>query len=319
MAVTDDMCLECFDQAYRFCELCGKVIRNVLHTEDNGVNVTYRWDGLSICFSCYESHYYRRANWKPTPAPWSEVSYDKIGSERKFGAELETSYCPEWEELRGRTFFGAKDDCSIRGKEFDSPVLYGDEGLDHLRELLTYAEQEEWEVDSDCGCHTHYDMRGLSYEQLCSVAYAYRKSVAVWKALVNPDRRDHSYSQAYYWTCNDFKQVKERNTTFNSLLCDLGAGAYEYVRFSAYTAHNTFENRMLEGCLDADTLCAWIKLNCLFIDNVKDMSIEEIDRYFGRGQRQSHFGPMCNLIGDADLTAWMRRRGEENGRPFNPA
>lgn len=313
MAVVGDMCLKCFDRGYRFCELCGDVIRR----EESTYAGTCQWQGLNVCCPCHERRNWNGSNWKPTPVPWSKVSYDKIGSKRKYGVEIETSWCPEWEKLHDNTYFGAKDDCSVSGKEFDSPVLYGDEGLDHLREFLAYAEDNDWEVDRQCGCHTHYDMRGLSYKQLCSVAYAYRKSVAVWKALVHPNRRDHEYSHNYHWSCADFKHNVERSDNFTELLSRLSPSCYEYIRLSAYRHHNTFEVRMLEGCLDAETLCNWIKLNCLFIDNVKDMSITEIDLFFGPGQRQEHFGPMCDLIDDADLTAWMRCRGKQNDRPFN--
>jgi hypothetical protein len=317
MSAVGDMCMACFDREYRLCESCGKIIQRAVYDVNSGnYSNTFIFDGLKLCFNCSEARRYDRSNWEPTPAPWSKVSYDKIGSRRKFGVELETSSCDDWEQLRGRTYFGAKDDCSVSGKEFDSPVLYGDEGLDHLRDILAFAEEHYWEVNYDCGCHTHYDVRDLNYEQLCSVAYAYRKSVAVWKALVSPDRRDHEYSNNYNWTCSDFKRVKDRHTEFSALLCGLEMQSYEYVRFHAYTRHNTFENRMLEGCLDADTLCAWIKLNCRFIDAVKDMSIREIDAHFGRGQRQGHVGPFCALLDDSDLTDWVVRRGEENGRPF---
>ncbi|MHC4117553.1 MAG: amidoligase family protein [Planctomycetota bacterium] len=314
-AVMGDVCLECFDAKYRFCENCGKVIAQ--SGDHCLLNRTVYHDGRNLCFQCYDWALYgeRGSNWRPVPFGVSFATYGKIGSTRKYGVEIETASCEGWEELSGNTRFGAKDDCTVNGKEFDSPVLYGDEGLDAIRAFLSHGENNDWHADEDCGCHTHYDVRDLSYDQLCSVTYAYRKSVAVWKALVAEWRRHHDYSRPYEWTCADFKRAAARNSSYSHLLCDLERDSYEYVRFSAYSAHNTFENRMLEGTCDAELICNWIKLNCRFIDAVKDMSIEEIDAHFGRGQRHEHVGPFCELVGD-DLTDFIYDRAEKNGRPF---
>jgi len=314
-SVFDGICLECYEAKFVVCERCGELVPKTGRHEWSS-NRAHTFEGMTVCYRCQDVlRWGSPCDWRPTPLDISFATYDKIGSTRKFGVEIETASCDNYVELHGRTPFGAKDDCTVNGKEFDSPVLYGDEGLGIIRNFLAFGEDNGWYADSHCGCHTHYDVRDLNYEQLCSVAYAYRKSVAVWKALVDQERVDGDYSANYSWTCADFKRVKSENNDFGRLVRQLYTGSYEYVRLSAYMYHNTFENRMLEGTCDAELICNWIKLNCRFIDAVKDMSIEEIDRHFGRGQRQEHVGPFCELVGD-DLTDFVYERGRENGRPF---
>jgi hypothetical protein len=193
--------------------------------------------------------------------------------------------------------------------------LYGDEGLDYIDEFLQFGEQNGWDADDACGCHTHYDMRGETNDQLKSVAYAYRRSIKVWKALVPSRRRDGSYSGAPHWTCSDFRrQCRERNRSFGDVIDGLGCERYEMVNLTAYYDHKTFEVRALEGTCDAKVICNWITVNCRFIDAVKDMSFDEIDELFD-GSRSAQFEALAHLIDDADIIAWLKQRARDNGQP----
>jgi len=321
-SVLNGVCLECFDQKFCFCEDCGKILRQ----HNSGPPYygpherSYNYHGQTFCYDCHyyytEAQRYGNDRWRPTAFDLSFVSYERIGSKRKFGVEIETSNCDNYRELYHRTKFGCKADCTVSGLEFDSPVLYGDEGLDYIVEFLQFGEQNGWDVDGNCGCHTHYDMRAESDDQLKSVAYAYRKSIAIWKALVPERRHDGSYSHVPCWTCNDFRyQCVEHNCSFDDIIDALNCDRYEMVNLTAYYDHKTFEVRALEGTCDAETICNWITVNCRFIDAVKDMSFDEIDELFD-GERQDQFKALSNLIDDDGLITWLKRRARNNGQPI---
>ena len=93
-------------------------------------------------------------------------NFVEIGSRRRFGVELETSKCPDHEDIRDDTCFGCKEDGSIDGKEFISPPLSSDRGLEAIRHFCEVA--QKFEVDKKCGFHLHLDMTGESVESVKS-------------------------------------------------------------------------------------------------------------------------------------------------------
>jgi len=315
-SVATAICLECFDREYAFCEECGQILRQ--HEgpiRRSQYPRTYRYNGQTLCPDCN----YRIAgrasdsSWRPEPLDVSVTTYDRIGSKRKFGVEIETAYCDQYRRLHGRTKFGAKTDCTVSGMEFDSPILYGDAGLATIEEFLAFGREHDWYADSDCGCHTHYDMRDESLDQLCSIAYAYRKTQEVWCRLLPRSRREGSYSHRARWNIDEFRGAVDsarrstRSEPFTEVVSYLSCDRYEMVNLTAYYDHHTFEVRSLEGSVDPETICNWIAVNCRFMDAVKDMSLADIDELFG-GTRDECFEALTDLIGDDDLNDWLEGR-----------
>jgi hypothetical protein len=317
MSVYGGICDDCIDKHYIICGLCGTPVDH--------------WDAISLIqaphqryghaagdvwlsdhhFCCYECYNAVRRNdmWRPTPLDVSIATYDKVGSTRKFGVEVETSYCPGSNEMKGVTKFGAKYDPTCGGLEFDSPILYGDQGFAEIHELLAYADQHHWEVDSGCGCHTHYDMRGESDDQLWAVYYAYSVTYPMWAATVSPRRRGSTYCQEPYACPTDIERSADRDGTFRDY--SYNAERYDYLNVVAYDDHSTFEVRLLEGTINADTICNWVALHTRFIDKVHDMSFAEI-RDLGR-TRSKQFRSLVELIDDAPLTDWLAHRARYMG------
>jgi len=325
-SVANGICLECFDRYFQFCENCGAVLHRLAsRTHYSGTReIAFTYNGQVICWRCRNNleAQNRRECWPRKALDTSAATYTRLGSGRKYGVEIETASCNRYEDLHGHTNFGCKDDCSISGMEFDSPVLYGDEGLDYIVNFLNFAADNDWTVDEDCGCHTHYDMRDENYHQLCSTAYAYRKTIALWEALVPSWRHHHSYSHAPGWTCSDFKQVATNSNfrgiaaaddfdRFNEFVDYFDCDRYEFVNLRAYGQYRTFEVRILEGTCDASVICNWITVHCRFIDAVKDMSFDEIDDFFGR-TRSTNFDGLAKLIDDEDIEAWLKQRARTN-------
>lgn len=317
-SVANGICLECFDRSYCFCEECGEILRRE-RPSFGQYDRCHRYNGQNLCRRCYyhlsDSGRYGVDRWRPKAFDVSFATYNRIGSKRKYGVEIETTDCANFRDLYGQTNFGCKADCSVSGMEFDSPILYGDEGLDYIADFLAFGEDNGWYAESECGCHTHYDMRDMNDDQLASVAYAYRKSLSLWEALVPDHRRDGTYSHTPHWTCADFRdEYNYVGGDFGETIDRLDCERYEMVNLTAYHDHKTFEVRMLEGTCDAETICNWITLHCRFADAVKDLSFEEIDARFS-GSRHRQFEVLSDMLHDDGLIGWMKRRARQNGRP----
>lgn len=323
-SVASDICLDCFYESYAFCLDCGRVVRtarNVCTARSGSFDRSYPCADGHRCYNCdYASRHDYNDRWLPTPLDVSFATYERIGSKVKFGVEVETSNCSGYRSLYKQTPFGCKTDCSVSGMEFDSPILYGDEGLAAIEKFLEYGEDRSWSADSDCGCHTHYDMRDMTTDQLYSIAYAYRRTLSFWRGLVHRDRTTATYCHNPRWSCADFKRCRElaladEPDDFGRLLYHLRTDRYDLVNMGAYYDHRTFEVRMLEGTVDAEVICNWITCNCRFIDGVKDMTIEQIDECFGSragydSYRDRAFVEIARIVDDCELVGWIRSRGQ---------
>ena len=117
-------CSDCYSDLYTHCNRCNCEIDRERALCDN--------DGDEYCSDCYSDK--EGENWD-TDRFSPSTCYDEIRSHRRFGIELETSDCPSHEDLRLVTCFGCKDDDSIGGKEFISPILSSDRGLEVVREF----------------------------------------------------------------------------------------------------------------------------------------------------------------------------------------
>lgn len=319
MSIFNELCNECFDTRYLLCEDCGALLRD--RSRNSSAHRTnryhlggqvYRVDGIIYCSTCYNYHRNVQLDWwRPKPLDVSFATYQRIGSKRKFGVEIETASCAGRQGLYGRTKFGCKDDPTVDGAEFDSPILYGDEGLAHISRFLEFASEHDWRVDRRCGCHTHYDMRDEPDKQLYRIAYAYKLTWRMWERCVPQQRRDGSYCHPPEYTTRDIVAAFSANEDFSSFCCH--HDRYNYVNLYAYDVHKTFENRLLEGTLDAEVICNWITVNCRFADCVKGLTFRELRVMFGDGGRSS-FRALVNLIDNAALTDWVADRARYVGR-----
>jgi hypothetical protein len=157
-------------------------------------------------------------------------------------------------------------------------------------------------------------MRGESDDQLWAVYYSYNLTYPMWSAAVSSRRRAGSYCQEPFATIRDIERTYDQgDISFRDYAYD--AERYEYLNIVAYDDHNTFELRLLEGTLKADTICNWVALHTRFIDRVHDMSFAEI-RELG-SSRSKQFRSLVELIDDAPLTDWLAHRARyTGGRPL---
>jgi len=191
-------------------------------------------------------------NFRPTSCP--ATSFDVLDA-RCFGVEIETAHSPDYNEFEGSAF-GAKDDCSVTGKEFYSAILNGDSGLAAVREFCDKANAMGYRVNGDCGLHVHVDMRGEDSNGMKAIALAFLLCECAFQLLVKRARVESWYCKPHRKTT-----IGQINAVDDwSYFADCSEKMM-WINFSAYANHTTFENRLHQGTLDADEIIAWIAIN----------------------------------------------------------
>lgn len=260
-----DVCDWCYETSYSTCEDCGRAV----HHDD------------CVCtdYSCYCSDC-RPHGGDFGPAGFRNRSgrITEIGSARCFGVELETDDCDGYTELDGDPAWGAKDDCTVSGKEFYSDILDGDEGLDAVRAWAKLADCNGWSAGYNAGYHLHLDMRNESDDSLYAIAYAYRACQEVWLAFVPERRSNGSYSHTCRWGLRDVTESAEERSFYSWA----GRGTrYNWINCTAYTQHNTFEVRAHHGTCDGDEVCNWIKAHTRFADWASNKGLAGVQEALG--------------------------------------
>ena len=297
-------CSDCYHDRYTCCDNCGcELYRSDACSNDNG----------TCCESCFDSHCDESAGeWGPRPFNTTNITVEKIRSTRKFGVELETSSCPDCNEIAGDTVFGCKEDGSISGKEFVSPILAGDSGLDECTKFTRLANSHGFKVDAACGFHAHFDVSRLSTEQLKSVAYAYYRTYNVWAAFVKDSRRSNHYCRATSWGKTELSNITDQ-ASWNDFIGYMDR--YAWLNLAAYRRHKTFEVRLHTATLDGRKVCNWIKAHIRFIDWAKDKTFAEIDEKFvdNRPSVQRKFLALSAIWADSELSEFYAQRAAKFG------
>lgn len=288
----EHICEGCYDN-YSSCEDCGRIVPND--------DIICRNDGY-YCQRCAPDEGCNSHAFRP-----SQSTYDKVGSKRRFGVELETSECNGFEDLDGATVFSAKEDGSIDGMEFVSEVLHGDAGLNAIDGFCREANFKGFAVDAKCGFHAHFGVGDLSDDQLRSVACAYAASANVWTAFVSKARRDNDYCGALSWDCDDIERCDSiRDFAY-------GIDRYQWLNLKSYNAHRTFEVRLHSSTLNGIKVCNWIKAHVRFIDYVSKMTVAQVRERFEGKSAQANFEALADIWADAELTEFYRQRANKFG------
>ena len=250
-------CRHCFDTHYFRCAECQQIFERS-HGRYSQNNPDSR-----ICSHCYYNGF---TTWEPAPLTG-------VSTSRCFGIELETSRCKGYKSLRGQTLFGAKHDGSISGMEFVSPILWGQEGLDEIKNFCKLA--KHFQVNGDCGYHLHIDMRNTTAEQRRSIVYAYYLTYHIWSKFINQYRaHDCRYCRAPGYSLDDIVRTHNFNDFCN------GQDRYEFLNLQAYYKYKTFEIRGYEGTLNPVEICNWIDVHLKFVTTVQDKSLMELRNLF---------------------------------------
>lgn len=269
----DRWCDSCYSDNFTHCVDCDSEI-----CLDNGGEHYSNDDGETYCSRCRASH---SEEWEPKQNWSGSKDYDKIGSPRKFGIELESSKCDDYYQWAKDTDWGAKSDGSIEGMEFVSPPMHGNDGYDSIMEFCQNAIDNDCQVNKKCGFHLHIDLSDTTADQRKAIALAYHYTRKLWAKFVHPDRRDTSYARyssdsqfnrSGYWDrdkivkSNDHPNVPER---------------YIWVNWRSFQRFKTVEIRSHEPTFDSLAVVNWVKAHTRFIDCVREMSVGQVTRVFG--------------------------------------
>ena len=210
----------------------------------------------------------------------SQPTYDRIGSTRKFGVELEfDGIASDYEDLETNTLFGAKEDCSVDGGEFDSPILYGDQGLAECENLLDLMEGSDWFPGSQSGYHLHCDVGDESAARYKSIALAYHYTYGFWKGTVTRGRRNNTYCKSHVYRVSDIRNIGDTTNSIRSFTDSYDR--YAWCNVASYGTHGTIELRIHEGTKSHKDVVNWAIAHTRFIDAAADMSTGQITRTFG--------------------------------------
>ncbi len=304
------ICAHCFNRCYSHCVDCNALLRTYGSEAECYYLSSDAAHSNPLCYQCWWPQHEGTeiTRWRPTPLDTSIATYKRIRSKRKYGVEVETSRCNGFAALCLKTKFGCKPDYSISGREFDSPILYGDEGFAEIEALLEFGKEWEWAVNSSCGCHTHYDMRDESDGALYHIAYAYGKTYTFWSHSVSSVRCSNFCCHAPGYDCSSIIQCVDRGKSFSDF-CRI-MDRYDYVNINAYLTHHTFEVRLLEGTIDAETICNWVTLHARFMDFVSTVSFDDLDHLLV-GRPKHVLSALTRIMNDSSLVDWLATRINE--------
>ena len=318
---TQHYCTTCYERYFSVCCDCDtRVPSNTMRQSPYGdmfCRTCYEHQ-CATCSDCGNSVFQRDAHWvaeeplcgncAASMDEWDigkfvceNPTFDRIKTKRQFGVELETSRCDSHWELFNCTIWGCTYDCSIGGKEFISPPLIGDQGLDEIHRFCADMRNRDWTTDDRCGLHIHFDMSDLTDDQLFSIAYAYRLTWNMWKRFVSRERGGNNMCGSPRFSIEDIRTTKNWEYFVGA------RDRFEYVNWRAFFKHGTFEVRLGEPTLKGADIEAWLVTHAMFLEHVKDMTYKQIDLAFGNGDSATRAFSFCaRYIWHDSLVTYLR-------------
>jgi hypothetical protein len=240
-------CYDCWNDLFGYCHACDEMYRlDDLYSCDDGL----------VCADCQDDD---NVSYNPVYAK-PGADYDKLGSPRCFGVEIETDHCSGHVSALRNSVWGAKNDCSVNGKEFFSSILSGNSGLDAIDKIANVARRNGWGVDDNCGLHVHFDMRDESTDGLKAIGLAYLLTNDVWFQFVEEDRRDNHYCGP------NNTDISELFGVTNFRYWAGSQSRYCWINFASYYNHTTFEVRSHQGTLNGREISNWVRAHAIFMD-----------------------------------------------------
>lgn len=247
--------------------------------------------------------------------PWSPGgfsnpgSFEVIGSERRYGVELEYYDCERYEELQGHTLFGAKDDGSVDG-EFYSPVLQGDNGLVECETFCRLAKEKGFRADRGAGYHAHFDLSRENEKHLQAIVLGYHFTYPLWRLAVPQHRAESHWSEGHDFNLEDIRRINNRDRMRDFAERD----RYSWANFAAYNKFGTVELRIHEATLDAYEVTAWIKAHTRFIDALASLTPAKVEAIFSNKAVRDIVREMRIILQSPDLMTHLTGRMNR----FNP-
>ncbi len=303
------ICDICFTKHYYNCSLCNKVsLLYIDHKIDNIKKMTM--GSTTVCNECsdiritwhYKSNYHRKYN-----------NVDEIKSRINFGVELEISQGKNIFDLYEKLHcWGAKND-ETPGvvKEFYSPPLRGDDGLQIVSNFCKIAKNRDWRVDGQCGYHLHIDCSTFDKNELINIAKAYHYTYLMWQAFVGKHRWGNRYCGNGPTSFELFDKLDNYNSdelNWYEMTSNLDSRE-QWINWMSYPKFGTVEIRLHEGTLDYETISNWIKAHLTFIEFVRSDTSEE----FSNLHLRQIYTSFRSLFEDKSIPNFYRNKAKTNG------
>lgn len=294
----DPLCLDCFEELCIRCNDCG----DTLWLDDSQLS-----RGSHYCSDCYDDNCdHGGGGWEPRQFRPNSNAYQRVGSRRRFGIELEYNSTNNAKRtVDALRHFGCKSEhCGV---EFYSSILQGDRGLSTIEDLAHYATDKGWQISQSCGYHLHLDMTGEATERLQVLAYAYLKTYHIWRRFVNEWRRNSC--SFCHESSDDASEVRGMsNNEFRGWMRH--SERYNFVNWNAHSDHGTVEIRLHYATSDAAEIVNWIKVHARFVDWALETDFQTIAATFN-GRLAHDFDALCEIWGSPGLRNYYRARAVE--------
>ena len=203
--------------------------------------------------------------------PIVSTHYEKIGSKRFFGCELETSRSNGTVRVVKETQWGFYHDGSISGLEFTSPPLQGNSGHYAIRKFCKIARENGYRVNRECGFHLHVAIPDYSKSDIDKLCLAYHLTYPIWKKIVSSSRLNNGYC-AYKPEIFCAKTLKLNNSIYRD-------HCY-WISIENVECYGTVEIRLHQGTLSPKKIINWVRMHTRFIDWVKRHSLKQVTDEF---------------------------------------
>ena len=293
----DSYCESCYDDYYTHCEGCsGELAREDAHEHDYNI---YCED----CLPCDDN------GECDVPYGWrGTLDYDRVGSSRKFGVELETSECSDFWGWLDKDTWGVVEDGSIRGKEFVSAPMHGNDGLRAIEVFCNSASDSGFRINGDCGFHLHCDLSDTTAEDRKAIALAYHYTRELWHDFIDRDRYDTCYSRMNWPKNPGGRKFWGRKQCIDSHDHPRTHQRYIWVNWQAFSKHSTIEIRAHHSTLNGREVCNWIKAHTRFIDFVSELTVGQVTRVFGNEDKNAQMRELSHIWDDTELAEFYGER-----------
>lgn len=249
-------CRTCSNEMFSRCRCCGhRDFTDNFIDSPNGVT----------CRGCYQPE------WNPGTWEAHDNSYREVPRKVTFGIELETSRSHNYQDLEGQTHWGCFREASTAGREFVSPILVGDAGLDEIEDFIDeYG--SDWAVDANCGTHIHLGVNHLTLQEQRKVAYAFKASEPVMAKLL-PRRIDNYMCGRVKWSLADLMNAGDIEDLADA------SDKFQWLNLRPLLRFGTFEVRLLSGTLDPALIRNWIRFNTRIIKVASKLSWRNLEAW----------------------------------------
>lgn len=217
------------------------------------------------CPNCYQPEW-GPGEWEP-----DSNSYRQVPRKISFGVELETSLSQNYRSLEGQTEWGCFREASTAGREFVSPILFGDAGLDEIEDFIE-ENGSQWLVDRNCGTHIHLGVRHLTLQEQRKVAYAFKVSEPVFAKML-PDRIENYMCGRIKWSLADLMRAEDIEDLADA------SDKFQWLNLRPLLRFGTFEVRLLKGTLDPVLIRNWIRFNARIIKVASKLSWRNLEAW----------------------------------------